>query len=114
MDSSPCPIALIFFLCITRYLAGTLVGRPSAQLNPPSTPPPSGRTSHVPIPTHNNNGGVMDDQEIAGRAIDLQNRAKEYGLIEIPGYMAWSERKLREGTSQVLIAHLDATGMCLL
>jgi len=55
-----------------------------------------------------------DDPEIARRAIDFQARARDYRMIDLPGYMEWSERKLAEGESQALIAHLDATGMCLL
>jgi hypothetical protein len=56
----------------------------------------------------------MDDREIARHALDLQNRGRDYRLLDIPGYMAWSRRKLEEGVSDALIAHLDATGMWLL
>ncbi|MDB5323460.1 MAG: hypothetical protein JWN40_5091 [Phycisphaerales bacterium] len=56
----------------------------------------------------------MDDREIARRALDLQTRGRDYRLVDIPGYMAWSQRKLKEGVSDALIAHLDATDMWLL
>jgi hypothetical protein len=56
----------------------------------------------------------MDDREIARRAVDLQARGRDYRLVDIPGYMAWSRRKLDAGESDALIAHLDATSMFLL
>jgi len=37
----------------------------------------------------------------------------DYRLVDVPGYMDWSKRELNEGESPDLIAHLDATGMCL-
>jgi hypothetical protein len=55
-----------------------------------------------------------DDREIARRAADIQARARDYQLMDLPGYMAWSKRKLQEGESEALIAHLDATGAWLL
>jgi hypothetical protein len=57
---------------------------------------------------------VEDDRETARRALDFQARAQDYDLADIPGYEAWSERKLDEGESPALIAHLDATSMRLL
>jgi hypothetical protein len=57
---------------------------------------------------------MTDDRELARRALDVQARGKDYPLTSIPGYMAWSERKLEEGESDALIAHLDATSMWLL
>ncbi len=57
---------------------------------------------------------MATDKEIALRVLDFQARARNYPLMEIPGYMKWSERKISEGESPVLIAHLDATGMILL
>lgn len=57
---------------------------------------------------------MPSDKEIAIRALDFQARAKDYPLCQIPNYTAWSERKLSEGVSPALIAHLDATGMMLL
>jgi hypothetical protein len=54
------------------------------------------------------------DREIALRAADLQARGRDYALFELPGYGPWSERKLEEGESPALIAHLDAMGMFLL
>jgi hypothetical protein len=56
----------------------------------------------------------MDDREIAHRALDFQARARDYGVSELPGYQAWTERKLEQGESPALIAHLDATSMWLL
>jgi hypothetical protein len=59
--------------------------------------------------------GIMtDDHERARRAVDFQARAKEYPLINLPGYLEWSERKLREGESEALIANLDSLAMVLL
>jgi hypothetical protein len=57
---------------------------------------------------------MPDDREIARRALDYQARVKDYPLMSIPGYMEWSKRKLGEGESPALIAHLDAMGMGLL
>ena len=56
----------------------------------------------------------MDDREIARQAFDLQSRARDYRLLDIPTYRTWSRRKLAEGESPALIAHLDATSMFLL
>jgi hypothetical protein len=55
-----------------------------------------------------------DDKEIARRALDYQARSRAFRLLDIPGYMEWSKRRLREGESEALIAHLDATNMYLL
>ena len=57
---------------------------------------------------------MEDDHEIARRATDIQKRARDYRLVDLPGYMEWSRRKLAEGESKALIAHLDATGAWLL
>ena len=54
------------------------------------------------------------DREIARRAADLQLRGRDYALVELPAYSSWSERKLEEGESPALIAHLDAMSMFLL
>ncbi len=54
------------------------------------------------------------EQERARRALDLQARAKDVPLSQIPAYKKWSERQLESGTSDALIAHLDATSMWLL
>jgi len=56
---------------------------------------------------------MPDDQEIARRALDFQARARDYALVSIPAYQEWSERKLNEGESPALIAHLDATSLWL-
>lgn len=56
----------------------------------------------------------MDDGEVARRSLDRQARARAYRIIDVPGYRAWSSRKLREGESDALIAHLDATSLSLL
>ena len=57
---------------------------------------------------------MSSDKEIALRSLDLQARARDYALLEIPQYRRWSEQELREGESEVLIANLDATNMWLL
>jgi hypothetical protein len=57
---------------------------------------------------------AMEDREIARRSLDFQARSRDYRLLDIPGYLEWSRRKLEEGESYALIAHLDATSMCLL
>ena len=54
------------------------------------------------------------DREIAARGLDMQARARDYGLIEIPAYGPWSERKISEGESEALIENLDARCMWLL
>ena len=57
---------------------------------------------------------VESERQIALRTLDLQKRGRDYGLVEIPSYQSWSERKLQEGVSPAFIAHLDATCMFLL
>ena len=57
---------------------------------------------------------MSDDREIARRALDLNARAKDYALVQIPAYRQWSKRKLEEGESEAFIAHLDAMSMWLL
>ena len=54
------------------------------------------------------------DRDIAQRVAELQNRGRDYALIEIPAYMSWSERKLDAGESPALIANLDGSSMFLL
>jgi len=44
---------------------------------------------------------------------EKSNPSQDYHLPEIPGYMEWSKRMLHKGESADLIAHLDATSMCL-
>ncbi len=55
-----------------------------------------------------------EDREIARHAADVQARSRDYRMMDLPGYMAWSERKLDEGESDALIAHLDATSAWML
>ena len=55
----------------------------------------------------------MNDDEIAKRAMDFQKRGRDYRLVDIPAYVAWSRRKVQEGELPALIAHLDATSMWL-
>jgi hypothetical protein len=57
---------------------------------------------------------MATDREIAERAKDLQTRARDYSLCEIPGYSAWSKKKLALGESPAFIANLDAGCMWLL
>ena len=57
---------------------------------------------------------MATDREIAERAMDMQARARDYRLMEIPGYVAWSNKKLDEGESPAFVANLDATNMWLL
>ncbi|WP_182869992.1 hypothetical protein [Stieleria mannarensis] len=57
---------------------------------------------------------MPSDEEIARRSLDLQKRARDVPLTQIPGYMEWSKQKLADGVSDALIAHLDATSMWLL
>ena len=57
---------------------------------------------------------MSNDKEIAIRSLDMQARARDYRLMDIPTYMPWSERKLAEGESPAFIEHLDATCMWLL
>ena len=57
---------------------------------------------------------MSSDEEIARRSLDLQKRARDIPLTQIPGYLEWSKQRLAEGESAALIAHLDATAMWLL
>lgn len=54
---------------------------------------------------------MESDKEIAGRTLDLQSRGKDFPLVALPAYAAWSRRKLDDGVSPALIAHLDAMSM---
>lgn len=54
------------------------------------------------------------DKEIALRGQALRDRARDVHLIQLPGYMQWSERKLSEGVSPALIENLDSRTMFLL
>lgn len=57
---------------------------------------------------------MADDREIARQVADLQSRAHDIWLMNIPAYRRWSIAKLSAGECPSLIAHLDATGMFLL
>ena len=57
---------------------------------------------------------MPDDREIAQRSLDMQARARDIPLMDLPQYRSWSERKVAEGESAALIAHLDAMSMWLL
>lgn len=57
---------------------------------------------------------MTHDRETAKLALDLPSRARDYSLAELPGYTAWSERKLHEGESPAFIENLDAQSMWLL
>ncbi len=54
-----------------------------------------------------------EDREIAKRSLDMQSRARDVPLNQIPAYTSWSKRKLEEGISEALIAHLDSMAMWL-
>ena len=56
----------------------------------------------------------MNDRDIAQPVQDLQGRSREHRFMELPGYMAWSERQLLAGGNETLIAHMDASSMWLL
>ena len=55
-----------------------------------------------------------DDASIAKRSLEMQKHARDIPLLDIPAYRSWSKRKLNEGVSEAIIAHLDATAMWLL
>jgi hypothetical protein len=57
---------------------------------------------------------MSDDREIARRSLDLQARARDFRLLDLPGYMSWSKRVFAGGESEAIIAHLDATQVWLL
>lgn len=57
---------------------------------------------------------MATDKEIALRVEHLQNSGRDVPLMQLPGYVEWSERKLNEGVSPALIAHLDGLAMFLL
>jgi hypothetical protein len=57
---------------------------------------------------------MPDDRELARRCLEFQARARDYRMVDLPGYIEWSQRKLAEGESEALIAHLDATSAWLL
>jgi|JI9StandDraft_1071089.scaffolds.fasta_scaffold29482_5 hypothetical protein len=54
------------------------------------------------------------DREIARRSLDMQSRAHDVPLLQIPAYAPWSKKKLDDGVSEALIAHLDSMSMWLL
>jgi hypothetical protein len=57
---------------------------------------------------------MSDDRELVRQASDYQARSRTYRMMDLPGYMAWSSRKLAEGESEALIAHLDANSAWML
>lgn len=56
---------------------------------------------------------MATDREIALRVQLLQTSGRDVPLMQLPGYVEWSERKLDEGVSAELIAHLDGITMFL-
>lgn len=56
---------------------------------------------------------MPSDKDISRKATEDHEPIRKYRLVDIPGYMEWSERKLDEGGNEALIAHLDATSMFL-
>lgn len=56
---------------------------------------------------------MSNDRESAQRSFDFQSRACEFRMVDLPNYIAWSTRKMAEGESESLIAHLDATAAWL-
>ena len=44
----------------------------------------------------------------------ISKHAHDFRMVDLPGYMGWSSRKLREGESEALIAHQDASSASLL
>ncbi|NHZ42051.1 hypothetical protein [Massilia aquatica] len=56
---------------------------------------------------------MATDKEIALRVQHLQSSGRDVPLMQLPGYIKWSERKLDEGVSPELIAHLDSITMFL-
>jgi hypothetical protein len=57
---------------------------------------------------------MTTEQDQARAFLDLQKRGHDFRLLDIPAYKRWSKRKLDEGVSDALIAHLDATCMFML
>jgi hypothetical protein len=57
---------------------------------------------------------MESERELVARSLDFQARARDFAFMELPGYMAWSERKLAEGESEALIAHMDCSNFWLL
>jgi hypothetical protein len=57
---------------------------------------------------------MHNDREFVRQSLDVQARARDFRMMDLPGYMEWSERKLAEGESSALIAHFDATQVWLL
>lgn len=57
---------------------------------------------------------MSTDEEIARRAIAIQQHAKDIPMMKLPGYKDWSKKKLKEGESEALIAHLDSMSIWLL
>jgi hypothetical protein len=57
---------------------------------------------------------MSNDRDFVRRALDFQERAKDYNLTSLPGYKEWSKKKLDQGESPAFIAHLDAISMWLL
>ncbi|QNA85260.1 hypothetical protein G4G27_15580 [Sphingomonas sp. So64.6b] len=51
------------------------------------------------------------DEEIARRALQLQNDGREYSIFELHGYAEWSSRKIHQGESPATMAHLESIGL---
>jgi hypothetical protein len=66
------------------------------------------------IDEHPRRQAMTDESDFVRRNLDLQARARNYRMFDVPGYREWSQRKLSEGESEAFIAHLDAGAMWML
>jgi hypothetical protein len=57
---------------------------------------------------------MTDDIEIAKRVNDLQLKGKDYGLVELPGFKEWCNKKSSLGGNEAAIDHMLAMSMYLL
>ncbi len=57
---------------------------------------------------------MTDERELVQRNLEMQQGGRDFALIELPGYSQWAERKIEEGESEAVIAHMDSMSMFLL
>lgn len=54
------------------------------------------------------------DRDIAKKVHDMQAKGKDYALIALPGFLAWSNKKSSTGGNEAAIDHMLAMSMFLL
>lgn len=56
---------------------------------------------------------MSNDDESVRKALEAQSRVRKYRMSEVPGYRAWSQRRLDEGALFDVMMYLDSFSMWL-